>query len=1283
MSTIKTLDVKVNGLHPNKKYRFNFANKGGNWPVRVSPLSGVFYPSSVKTYVYFCSTTGECPPSDPNVFFNTLASDISIPGLDLDNKSLYSVLQLSISEFDCDTVVYTHPCIIECDECIPRLSIGTNSVSLGSSEGSEATFSSSVDGLVPNQSYKYEFSGIEGNWPVKIIPKSGIIKTSDSSYTINGLVSICQSPTMCPSGTPNVLNYTTMPNKSDLLYSLVELSVEPVDEINSNFQALTKSAFSIQCDDCIHRLVVNTPSTVTAATADASFVANAVNTVPGRTYKYSIESVDANWPILVHPSTGTLVATSDNTNLLFYTRFCPSTGVCPSGTTGLLPYSLNNSSSLMPKQARLKVKLEDACGDSGVVCSNNYGPTTLTYSNETTILCDNCLPAPQAQALPIVVATEVPKRSLTTTIDNLMPGSTYNYVFKGLGGNWPAVINPVSGSFIASSNTRELSADITFCVSTGVCPNTSANVLTYTIDNAQLNSGAQSIYTKLRLELENASYDLPKIYGAETLFTCDNCLPKITASIPELVTLSNTDTYSFNAQIDNTVPGQEYSYVFKNVGSNWPAVIYPISGTILATSNNETVPITLQFCSTTGICATGLANVLGYSLDPTPLTSKRARLKMQVNTVNYASATVNSNDLDVKCDNCLYETSFSTPSSLTLTPNNSTDNFTTIISGLVPGETYRYTYKSTNSNWPILIYPISGTINATGPSFSIPTRLTFGSATGLCPSGSRNVLDYVTDTCCSVISNGVKSAAIRLELDPVNTKYSKSYSDQIFVTCDDCIQTLSASLPSYITLANDDSQIINADIDHLLPGRTYKYLWKSVEANWPGAIYPVSGTITPTGVSDLISSKISFCPSTGVCPSGLSYVLPYTLSPECMTEFGIVDKNIKLQLEVTDMNCSDVTTKSNISSVLCDNCLNKLAITNAVLDATLSSGNSIYSLNSIISNLIPGESYKYNINYIDSNWPCIVSKQSGEFSAFSSSKIIKTNIGFCYPSGSCVTDSKDAILTYSTNSLDNQLNRKFITLNVSVDAVDCSIPRAYSDNFTLLCESCLPMNKLNVDFSGYPTVSLSGCSCSGTQLALVTVTGAIPNTNYDYIFSSSSNKLTLSPSSGTTSFGSSGSGSIMSIMNLSFSSGDKSVVQMKLRDTSSNIEAVSQLAVQCLANQSCKIIPPLYAKFVDSPQLTLAECACSGSRLISVSVTGALPNNFYDYTLTSTSNKISFSPSSGTMLFNSSGSGTIASIFNLALTSGDQSIVQFRLKDTTNQIEAIDYLPVKCSGTCN
>lgn len=616
MSTIKTLNVKVNGLNPNQKYKFNITNNGGNWPVRVSPVSGVFYPDHVKAYVYFCSTTGECPPTDSSVFYNTPASDLTVPGLAVDNLSLYSVLQLSVTEFDCDDVIFTHPCVVECDECIPNLDIQVNSLNLDANGGYSSVVNASINGMIPNQQYKYEFSGAGGSWPVKILPRTGIISSSTSQSTINSLLTVCSSTGVCPPTDSDVLNSTTKYNISDTLYSLIELSLDPIDNLNTNYQSKTKNLFSVQCDDCL-----------------------------------------------------------------------------------------------------------------------------------------------------------------------------------------------------------------------------------------------------------------------------------------------------------------------KDVGI----------------------------------------------------------------------------------------------------------------------------------------------LNSQGPEVTI-----------------------------------------------------------------------------------------------------------------------ISSTENP------------------------------------------------------------------------------------------------YELNSTITDLIPGETYRYTVNHVKSNWPCVVSKRSGEFIAISSNKLLKTNIGFCYPSGSCNPNNADVFANYSNDGFGGTANKKYITLNLSVEPVSHPAAKLHSDDFTLLCEGCLPMSTLNVRFVDTPAISLSGCACSETQLAMVSVTGAVPSTSYAYTFSSSSDKVVLNPLSGTTSFGASGSGLVMTVMNLSLASGDQSVVQFKLKDHTNNVEAGDQLAIQCVRNEaSCDLVEPLYASFADGPSMMLSDdCACSGTRLMSVNVSGVMPNTTYSYMFDSTSPNITFNPVSGTTLFGPANTGTVMSLFNLALASGDQSIVQFKITDNTNGIEAINYLPIQCSGSC-
>lgn len=900
MSTIKTIDVNVSGLNPNNKYRFKFTNNGGNWPVRVTPLSGVFYPTNVKTYVYFCSATGECPPSDPNVFFNTLNNRITDPGLNVGSKSLYSVLGLSITEYDnSNEIIYTHPCIVECDECAPSLSIRTDSVSFTKDDGSSTNITSEINGLIPNQSYLYSFEGAGGNWPVKIVPRSGIIQASSDYANITNLVSLCSSSNVCSEDNDNVLNYidTSTSLEREDIYSVINLVVEPLDE-NNPLQTGSVSSFSVHCDDCLPKTRISLPSLIDLNAGDtySNFEVGFSNLIIGQEYSYAFNSIEANWPVLVQPHSGVFVATDVFTAIPAKLTFCPSTGLCPDGTNGVLDYSINTSSDinfgLLNKSARLKVEATQLSNGESV------------YSNELGVFCNNCVSKPQA----------------------IIPDS--------------------------------------FVLTPGI------------------------------------------------------------------------DRYSFNATINNLIPNSQYRYLFEAVEANWPATVSPISGTI----------------------------------------------------------------------------------------------------------------------------------NPTSTTFSLPVKLSFCKSTGICPSSDPDVLDYSLDSTCATNAGYLtRNVKLRLMVDPINYDGETVYSNELSTMCDNCLPILSVSIPKNLYLTNGTNHIdISADINNLVPGSQYKYEFKGAGSNWPSIVYPISGIIKATSTYENIVSRLTFCPSTGVCPSNSPSVIPYSLDPDCSINIGGIDKNVKLQLEVTEIGCNEGATSSNHCVISCDNCLKKteiVQVSDAVLDTF---GNNAYTLSSRLDNLIPGETYKYNITRVDSNWPVVVSKQSGEFLAKSDSNTIKTDIGFCYPSGSCASDTRDTILTYRENALYDGSKNKFVTLNMSVQQTSCSNPiPVYSNDFTLNCHNCLPISDYVVSFSGGPVITLPVGCCSGNKLISVNVSNAIPGDTHNYNFISASPNITLTPSSGSVIFQSSGQATILTVANINLEQQNQAVVQFKLTNASNLMEAMDYIAIKC------------------------------------------------------------------------------------------------------------------------
>ena len=767
MSSIKTIEIQVSGLDPANKYRFKFNNKGGNWPVKVTPLSGMFYPNKVKTYVYFCSTTGECPSSDPNVFYNVPQPNVYDTGLSVGPKSLYTVLELSITDYDnLNEVLYTHPCIIECDECLPSLSSTTDSITFDIHSGNSVAVDSEITGLIPNQSYKYKFSGVGGNWPVKIIPVSGTIKSSNESMKISNLVTLCSPQSACSGTDPNVLNYgspSPEPNREDI-YSVVNLTITS----DNNLQSSSVSSFSVLCDSCLPKNKISIPNVLNFGYQQNyhAFDASLENLIVGQEYLYSFDSIEANWPILVQPRSGLITATTTTATIPTKISFCPSTGLCPNGSANILPYVINTSSDarfrLLDKKARLKLNLKQL--------SNNIS----TYSNELSLFCSNCVPLPRA----------------------------------------------------------------------------------FVPDRITLNQG--------------------------------------------------TDNTTFDVALKNLIPRSKYRYSFQSVEANWPVTIYPISGTITAVTKND----------------------------------------------------------------------------------------------------------------------------------------------------------------------------------------------------------------------------------------------------------------------DTITAKAIFCRSTGICPSNDNDVLDYVIDSECPTQAGYTNRNVKLKLELDPIDYDADTTFSNDLSIVCNNCLNSVTISQESVANLNTFGVTTYALNTTLNNLIPGETYKYTINRVDSNWPVVVSRQSGEFKAVSNNKLIKTDIGFCYPSGLCANDTRDTMLAYKENALYDNSKNKFLTLNMNIIQQSCSTNQIiYSNDFTLNCNNCLPITDYIVLFSGAPVLSLPVGCCSGTKLLSVDISNGIPGDNHSYQFTCASPDVTLTPSSGNLVFQSNGRAKLLTVANINLETHNQAVVQFKLTNTTNPFEAMDYLAIRC--GQEC------------------------------------------------------------------------------------------------------------------
>jgi formylglycine-generating enzyme required for sulfatase activity len=105
------------------------------------------------------------------------------------------------------------------------------------------------------------------------------------------------------------------------------------------------------------------------------------------------------------------------------------------------------------------------------------------------------------------------------SITDLIPKTEYSFSFKSLDSNWTANINPISGSFIASSTTKTINSLFKFC------SDKDAQCSDFNLASTT-NSSGKNISPYCILELSIAKKDSSDVRSDSILIRCDNCLTK-------------------------------------------------------------------------------------------------------------------------------------------------------------------------------------------------------------------------------------------------------------------------------------------------------------------------------------------------------------------------------------------------------------------------------------------------------------------------------------------------------------------------------------------------------------------------------------------------------------------------------------------------------------------------------------------------------------------------------------------------------------------------------------
>lgn len=221
-------------------------------------------------------------------------------------------------------------------------------------------------------------------------------------------------------------------------------------------------------------------------------------------------------------------------------------------------------------------------------------------------------------------------------------------------------------------------------------------------------------------------------------------------------------------------------------------------------------------------------------------------------------------------------------------------------------------------------------------------------------------------------------------------------------------------------------------------------------------------------------------------------------------------------------------------------------------------------LSIVLDNLIPGNSYIYNIKSLDSNWPCFVKPSGGLYRAFAPTGVIKSVFRF----GSSENDNNNS-LSYTLQD-DADKNNKYNILSVNITPTGgiysstsnpCS---TVSEQITLRCNNCIPSDSGRypiVSFADSPKLILNSSCCSADQPLRINVSNVYPGKEYNYRLESYTDNVTFIPSTGIVSFGYSGSGKFQTLINVNNNA--LSLIKVTIIDTITNDSFTDFLPITC------------------------------------------------------------------------------------------------------------------------
>jgi hypothetical protein len=602
------------------------------------------------------------------------------------------------------------------------------------------SFSYNLSGIIPYENYIYEIENINANWPVKILPLSGIINSPTNNATIDSKIIFCENLNSC-SGYMSYSNDLYQLGEDPFIDLRVKLTADSLD------YPIYSDLTSIVCSGCFVVPSINiNPNTISLEDNNSTELAITFNNLkPYTEYFYVFNDVNSNYPVSLTniPKSGSFISDStDSYDLRANLVFCYYED-CSSPTFGS-----GNIQKIEQQQC------EKYYSNFNLSLTSNYLISSIV-SDTTTLECDNCLPKTTISTPTLVILNDASnKYSLTGTFDGLKPYNRYEYSILFKEANHRVSFSNISGYFYTKNETnKNIETTLAFCESSGLCEydNNLGDIIDYDC--------VKKKFIEFSIQLDSDCLD-NSIMGDMVRVDCDNCLPMVSVSLPTSInTLTSTNLISITGLVSGLKPFQSYSYYFTG-DNNWPIVLDNISGSFTPKTTSSSIVTKLLFCSPSGSCSNE-NGLLSYQ--PSTPAQKAinnnflyGKLKLNVKSLNCSDIEYSSNTYNINCDDCLPCLTYAN-AVISGSPTIILDDgccvgqqlLTVNITNAIPGDQYIYEFSTSSGVGinSIVFNPVSG-------------EMYFG-------SGGAGTIN----TICSVDLADYSQTLINFELTNTNTNF--------------------------------------------------------------------------------------------------------------------------------------------------------------------------------------------------------------------------------------------------------------------------------------------------------------------------------------------------------------------------------------------------------------------------------------------------------------------------------------------------------------------------------